>query len=107
VLQHVDDAGGAVLGRVRGGWRTRQSSPEHLGDEMFLRREVGVGGSRTDACLGGNAAHGQACEAIPIQEFHRGPTESINGVGLLGGQTAPSRLQSRIGHMSGRYYNYL
>ena len=72
---------------------------------MLLGREVGVGGGRPDAGLGGHSAHGQTGETLAAQELDRGPAQTIDGVGLLGGQTAPSRLQSRIGHMSGRYYN--
>ena len=37
--------------------------------------------------------------------YPSGAAQAIDGVGLLGGQTASSRLQHRIGHVSGRYYN--
>ena len=74
---------------------------------MLLRREVRVGGGRTDPGLGGHAAHGEARETLAVKKLDRGPSEAIDSVGLLGGQTAPSRLQGRIGHVSGRYYNTL
>src|SRR4029077_14840418 len=59
----------------------------------------------SDARLCGDPPHGQTGESLTAQPFDRGPAEPIDGVGLFGGQTAPSRLQRRIGHMSGRYYN--
>ncbi len=82
-----------------------QPAPEHLGDQVFLGGEVGVGGGRADTGLGGDSPHGQTGESFAAQEVDRGPAQAIDGVGLLGGQTAPSRLQHRIGHVSGRYYN--
>ena len=89
--------------RRRGG----QPTPEDLCDEVLLGREVCVRGRRPDTGLGGHPSHGQTGETLSAQELDRGPAQTIDGVGLLGGQTAPSRLQSRIGHMSGRYYKYL
>jgi hypothetical protein len=72
---------------------------------VFLRREIGVGGRRPDAGLCGYPPHGQTGKSLPAQEVHCGTAEAIDGVGLFGGQAAPSRLQDRIGHVSGRYYN--
>src|SRR5436853_858926 len=72
---------------------------------MFLRREVGVGGGRSDAGFRGYPPHGQAGKSFAIQKPDCGPAQPFDGVGLLGGQAAPSRLQDRIGHVSGRYYN--
>ena len=88
----------------RGG-RSDETAPEHLGNQVLLGREVGVGGGGSDAGLGRHATHGQTGETISAEEFDRGPAQTIDGIGLLGGQTAPSRLQRRVGHMSGRYYN--
>ena len=105
VPEHLDDARCRVAGFMRRGRGGDEPAPEHLGDQMLLGREVGVGGRRPDTGLGGHAAHGQTGETLSAQELDRGPAQTIDGVGLLGGQTAPSRLQGRVGHMSGRYYN--
>ena len=40
-----------------------------------------------------------------LKRVQCGTAKAIDGVGLFGGQAAPSRLQDRIGHVSGRYYN--
>jgi MMP 1-O-methyltransferase len=90
-----------VFRRRRGG----QPTPEDLCDEVLLGREVCVGRGRSDTGLGGHPPHGQTGKSLTAQKLDRGPAQAIDGVGLFGGQTAPSRLQSRIGHMSGRYYN--
>ena len=103
--QHFDDARGRLVRFVRGGGRGGQPTPKHLGDKVFLGGEVGIGGGGADTRLGGHPPHGQTGEALPAQELDRGATKAVDGVGLPRGQTAPSRLQSRIGHMSGRYYN--
>jgi hypothetical protein len=105
VAQDVDHPGGWVVGVMARGRRGRKPSPEDLRNQMFLRREVRVGRGRADAGFGGHPAHGQPGESLAIEQLECGPAEAVDGVCLLGGQSAPSRLQSRIGHVSGRYYN--
>ena len=105
MAQHLDDAGGRIAGVVRGARGAGQPAPEHLGDQVLLGREVRVGRGGSDTGLGGHPAHGQSGESLAAEELDRGPAQPVDGVGLFGGQTAPSRLQGRIGHMSGRYYN--
>ena len=105
VPKHLDDARGGIVCFVCCGWRGGQPTPKHLGDKMFLGGEIGIRGGRPDTRLSGHPPHGQTGEALPAQELNRGATKAVDGVGLPGGQTAPSRLQSRIGHVSGRYYS--
>ena len=83
-------AGSSNRRRGRG---ERELAPEHLGDQMLLRREVGVRGRRADAGLGGHPPHGQPGESVAAEEVDRGPAQPVDGVGLFGGQTAPGRLQ--------------
>jgi len=107
VLSLIALLGGGLVGFVCGGRRRGEPAPEHLGDKMLFRREVRIGGGRSNARLGGHATHGKAGKSLTAQEVDSGPAEAVYGIGLFGGQTAPSRLQGRIGHMSGRYYNCL
>jgi hypothetical protein len=72
---------------------------------VLLRRKIGVGGGRPDSGLGGYPPHGQTGKSFAAQEVHCGTAKAIYGVGLFGSQAPPSRLQDRIGHVSGRYYN--
>jgi hypothetical protein len=55
---------------------------------VLFRREVRVGGRRTNTGLGGDHANRQAGEALSAKYLNRGVAEPINGIGLLGGQSA-------------------
>ena len=104
MAQHVDYPVRRIVGVIRRRRGPREPAPEHLGDDVLLGREVGVRGRRADSGLGGDSPHGQAGKPIPGEDLDRGLAQAFDGVGLFGGQTAPSRLQRRIGHVSGRYY---
>lgn len=72
---------------------------------MLFGREVRVSGGGSYARLGGRSPHCQSSEAPAPEQFHRSPAQPVYRVSLSGCQSAASRLQGRIGHMSGRYYN--
>ncbi len=62
--QHLDDAGGPVVGDRLVGRHRRQPAPEHLRDQVFLRREVGVGRGRRHPGLLRHQTNGQSGEPV-------------------------------------------
>ena len=68
VAQGVGDPGAGVVAAVDGcAGEGLQPAPEHLGDEVVLRREVGVGGGRRHAGPAGHVADGEPVVAVGAQ----------------------------------------
>ena len=84
--------------------------PEHLGHQVVLGGEVGVGGGRGHARPAGHVAHGEALVAGAPDLLHRGVGQPGDGVGLALAQVAAHRRpraligppQGIAGHGSGQ-----
>ena len=84
----ADPAGGGASAVHRRFGQGPQASPEDLGDQVVLGREVGVGGGRGHAGPAGHVAHGEAVVAVLAQLLHRGVGQAVHRLGLAVAQQA-------------------
>ena len=72
-----------------------ESAPEHLGDQVLPRREVGVGRRRSDSGGPGDVAHRQPVVAVLAQLFDRRHGQLLHGGSLTCRQLTARRLGRR------------
>ena len=82
-----------------------EPTPEDLGHQMVLRREIGVGGGRGHPGPAGDVAHGEAFVAVGPDLVHGGVGQALHGVGLALAEVAAHGLDGEgcrvAGHLSG------